>query len=65
LGLRSTKFKPKYAAFFNSSSTTFGYISRRERVFDLDEEPGRVILRSGKKSRGAYRWHLAVPASAA
>jgi hypothetical protein len=22
-----TKFKPKYAAFFNSSSTTFGYIS--------------------------------------
>jgi hypothetical protein len=24
---RTTKFKPKYAAFFNSSSTTSGYIS--------------------------------------
>jgi hypothetical protein len=25
--LEQTKFKPKYAAFFNSSSTTSGYIS--------------------------------------
>jgi putative DNA primase/helicase len=33
---------------------------RRDRVFDLDGNPGRMVLRRGEKYQGAYQWQLAV-----
>jgi hypothetical protein len=38
---------------------------RRDRIFELDGEPSKLILRRGNKRQGAFRWYLAIPTLAA
>jgi hypothetical protein len=46
-----------------SQKVTLGKLlaERRDRVFDLDGEPSKLMLRRGKKAQGAFRWNLAIP----